>query len=85
MLWGCDEMMGLMALECMNEHRFVLFFGYLFLCYVDMKIQAFVSERSKELDSSSSSYLAAGVQIPPNATFFVLGACAKLFTARLML
>jgi hypothetical protein len=28
-----------------------------------------VSERSKELDSSSSSYSAAGVQIPPNAFF----------------
>jgi hypothetical protein len=30
-----------------------------------------VSERSKELDSSSSSYSAAGVQIPPNATLLV--------------
>jgi hypothetical protein len=35
--------------------------------------EAFLSERSKELDSSSSSYSAAGVQIPQNATFLFLG------------
>ncbi len=37
--------------------------------YIKDSTTAFVSERSKELDSSSSSYSAAGVQIPPNATF----------------
>jgi hypothetical protein len=35
------------------------------------KHKAFVSERSKELDSSSSSYSAAGVQIPPNAIILI--------------